>query len=650
MPEDTKLQLEELALKHLKSSIRHSIKKEMRQVIKLNGVLGNTSFTPKTSFFRTAWARGNKTILPRLPLMQRSSVMVRYSANKLPGNWAAHGSYLVRENAQHDNKRGAGFNAQDNAVDIELVLDGWQKAGDERLWKIIISPEFGDRLDLREHTCQLIAEMEGYLGTALEWVAIDHYNTDNPHVHLLIRGRSASGNPLMLERGYINEGLRTQSRIIATRQLGYRTEHDIFLARERQITSDRFTELDKELISKSVSAPQGYMFTLQGDKHDYRQQLIKRLKKLESLQLATYQQNHTWLLPSDIEKKLHMLGHSAGQMKILDRHRHFLSNQAQPMVRTELKKLHDRLTGIILGSGIDPETDNPYLLIEAIDGKAHFITQSAKIQEMRLQESIKNGDVISIEIQSTLYQGKTAPQFYPRICSYGKSRVALQDNALLDAEIIHAAKHKHPIIPLAKEGFAGLFQQARSERIATLIENNILAQQNCESTIINNVENYAAFRMSELQAAMQLPQAVKEWKSQHQPMLVGKIIYSDPMFTILHCLDGSYQHFVTPMDSLITLEKGMEIVTEAKLKAKDNLFITILEHHNLIALSQEKLTLADRIIGTSPLPDNSPMPEVLELLKERAALWKARNINPRSSYYFKEAKEWLAKQNQSLER
>jgi type IV secretory pathway VirD2 relaxase len=35
--------------------------------------------------------------------------------------------------------------------------------------------------------------MERDLGTPLQWVAIDHYNTDNPHVHLLVRGRDTTG-------------------------------------------------------------------------------------------------------------------------------------------------------------------------------------------------------------------------------------------------------------------------------------------------------------------------------------------------------------------------------------------------------------------------------------------------------------------------
>jgi hypothetical protein len=45
-------------------------------------------------------------------------------------------------------------------VDIASRLQEWQSAGDERLWRIIVSPEFGDWLDLPRLTRELIKRME----------------------------------------------------------------------------------------------------------------------------------------------------------------------------------------------------------------------------------------------------------------------------------------------------------------------------------------------------------------------------------------------------------------------------------------------------------------------------------------------------------
>jgi hypothetical protein len=51
----------------------------------------------------------------------------------------------ARESATHENPvEGVGFGREDQKVDIPAVLEDWQRSGDERLWKVIISPEFGD--------------------------------------------------------------------------------------------------------------------------------------------------------------------------------------------------------------------------------------------------------------------------------------------------------------------------------------------------------------------------------------------------------------------------------------------------------------------------------------------------------------------------
>src|SRR6202049_4848202 len=109
---------------------------------------------------------------------QREAVRVSYSANKNPGQWKAHGRYLARESATRGGRAAeSGFNATEQNLDISTTLDNWQGAGDERLFKIIVSPEFADRLNLQQHTRELLLRMERGLGTQLEWVAAVHHNT-----------------------------------------------------------------------------------------------------------------------------------------------------------------------------------------------------------------------------------------------------------------------------------------------------------------------------------------------------------------------------------------------------------------------------------------------------------------------------------------
>lgn len=131
---------------------------------------------------------------------------------------------------------------------IAETLEAWQKQGDERMFKLIVSPEFGDRMDLRKHVTALVQQMEKDLGTKLEWVAVDHYNTDHPHVHLAIRGVDDRGQALEVSPEYISKGSRIRAQELATRELGYRSERDVAEAAERQITQQRFTDLDRTLL------------------------------------------------------------------------------------------------------------------------------------------------------------------------------------------------------------------------------------------------------------------------------------------------------------------------------------------------------------------------------------------------------------------
>jgi type IV secretory pathway VirD2 relaxase len=86
---------------------------------------------------------------------------------------------LSRAGAQREGARGLGFDAQRDDVYLPDRFDSWQKAGDPRLWKVVVSPEAGGKMDLRAHARSVVAQMEEDLGTKLEWSAIDHYDTDH---------------------------------------------------------------------------------------------------------------------------------------------------------------------------------------------------------------------------------------------------------------------------------------------------------------------------------------------------------------------------------------------------------------------------------------------------------------------------------------
>jgi MobA/VirD2-like, nuclease domain len=193
---------------------------------------------------------------PRKPHLQRCAVRVTYSPNRVSGQWAAHGRYISRGSATKEASiKEAGFAATNDRIDIPQTLGQWQSAGDQRLFKLIISPEFGERLDLKRHTRELMARMEQDLDLRLEWVAVAHFNTDHPHVHIALRGRTDAG-PLRLPRDYIKQGIRNNAENLCTGQLGFRTELDALEAERREVDTLQITSLDRR-IAKQAFGPDG---------------------------------------------------------------------------------------------------------------------------------------------------------------------------------------------------------------------------------------------------------------------------------------------------------------------------------------------------------------------------------------------------------
>jgi type IV secretory pathway VirD2 relaxase len=179
--------------------------------------------------------------------LQRCAVRITYSPSRVSGQWAAHGRYIARQSAAGQGKStDVGFSATTDSVNPAKELNTWQSAGDARLFKLIVSPEFGERLDLRQHTRQLLARMEKDLGTRLEWVAVAHFNTGHPHAHIALRGRTEAGS-LRLSRDYIKSGVRRHAEDLCTAQLGFRTEQDALEAERSEVDEHRLTSLDRQI-------------------------------------------------------------------------------------------------------------------------------------------------------------------------------------------------------------------------------------------------------------------------------------------------------------------------------------------------------------------------------------------------------------------
>lgn len=324
---------------------------------------------------------------------QRCAIRVTYSKNSVKGQWAAHGRYISRESAAGQEAGGNGFGSERPDIDISQALGDWQRAGDPRMFKIVISPEFGDRLDLETHTRKLLAQMEEDLETKLEWVAVIHRNTEHPHVHVALRGVDDKGSALRLPRDYIKGGIRQHAEELATQQIGFRTQFDADEAQRREVHQARFTSLDRTIKRAGQSGPEGNIFVVAGELRSTHAR--KRLFALQEMGLAEEDTGDRWRVKASFEQILREMQKTADRQKALSAHRAIMSDPNLPFQVTDIRKV-DQLRGRVLGHGEEESTGRTYMLLEGDDKKVHFIYHNREIQESRNSGQLHAKSIVEI--------------------------------------------------------------------------------------------------------------------------------------------------------------------------------------------------------------------------------------------------------------
>ena len=335
-----------------------------------------------------------------------------YSKNTSKGQWRAHGRYIARESATDG---GVGFNGDEESIDIATRLEGWQKASDERLWKLIVSPEFGDRVDLKHLTRGLMAEIEGDLGMRLEWLAVAHFNTEHPHVHVALRGIGAEGRPVRLSRDFVREGIRRIAEDLCTRQLGHRTELDAADAQRREVHEVRYTSLDR-IIQRDASKAEVNALFLTITKDPNRAGLgptqslterrtAERLMFLTSMGLAESAGPKTWRVRRDFENVLRAMQRSADRQKTLAAHGALMSDERLQMAVLDLRDL-TTVEGRILVHGEEESSGRNYLLLEGTDARVHYMYYTPEMEAARNRGGLRTNSFI--RLQKSIVDGRLA--------------------------------------------------------------------------------------------------------------------------------------------------------------------------------------------------------------------------------------------------
>lgn len=296
-----------------------------------------------------------------------------------PQSLAKHLRYIERDGVGRDGEPGQAYGPQTDAADLDAFKE--RCADDRHHFRFILSPEDGAELeDLRTYTRHLMGRMEADLGTGLDWVAVNHWNTDNPHTHIVVRGRDDTGKDLIIAGDYIADGFRHRAAELATEWLGPRTELDIQQTLQREVEQERWTSLDRTL-QREAGEDGRVQIERFNEPRLQRQRLllIGRLQRLQRLGLADEMQPGTWAVHADAEKTLRALGERGDIIRTMQR---AMRGEPRELAVFEPgQNAHGSghtILGRVAAKGLADELrDRGYLVIDGVDGKAHYVALNA---------------------------------------------------------------------------------------------------------------------------------------------------------------------------------------------------------------------------------------------------------------------------------
>jgi type IV secretory pathway VirD2 relaxase len=289
---------------------------------------------------------------------------------------SAHVAYLERDGVTRGGEKAHMFGATEDRADAMAFAK--RSVDDRHHFRFVVTPEdAAEMIDLKAFTRDLVSQMESDLGTRLDWVGIVHWNTDNPHVHLLVRGVAEDGSDLVISREYISHGLRSRAKDLVSAELGPKPEQEIRSALAREVDAERWTRLDKAI---QMAADDIGFIDLRPDNPgvddpEVRRFAIGRLQQLERMGLATAAGPGQWMVALEAERTLRDLGMRGDIIKTM--HRAFTERGQDRGIADyviESGSASSPIIGRLVATGLHDElTGEAYAVIDGTDGRAHHI-------------------------------------------------------------------------------------------------------------------------------------------------------------------------------------------------------------------------------------------------------------------------------------
>jgi type IV secretory pathway VirD2 relaxase len=311
---------------------------------------------------------------------RRATVKVRLVYLKQAGarSTIAHLRYIEREGVGREQDTGKAYGPMTD----EAATAAFEERGreDRHQFRLIVSPEDAEQLDdLRTYTRHLMGRMEADLGTRLDWVAVNHWNTDNPHTHVVLRGKDDTGKDLIISQAYITRSMRERAAELSTEWLGPRTELEIQRTLVREVDQERWTSLDRTL-QREARDGLNHVDQPAGDPKLRQQRvlLVGRLQRLQRMGLATQERPGIWAVHADAEPVLRAMGERGDIIRTMQR---AMGNQQRELAVFQEREDGHSIIGRVAAKGLADELyDKGYLVIDGIDGKAHYVALPAKTE------------------------------------------------------------------------------------------------------------------------------------------------------------------------------------------------------------------------------------------------------------------------------
>src|SRR5258705_6412743 len=304
-------------------------------------------------------------------------VVVKARIARLAGSGAkaavAHLRYLQRDGTTREGERGTLYSADFDHADGKAFLE--RGVGDRHQFRFIVAAEDGaEYQDLKPMIRRLMRQAEKDLGTKLDWVAVDHFNTGHPHSHVLVRGKDDRGQDLIIAREYITRGLRQRAVDLVNLDLGPRTDLEIMRANLREIGQERFTGIDRRLLGAVDADGLVSPHSLDSIEQSLR---AGRLATLGRMGLAVEERRGRWRLSAELEPTLRAMGKGGDFIAALDREvraRELAAGPADYAIYDPARAEAKPIIGRIAVRGLsDEQMGREYLIVDGIDGRAHYV-------------------------------------------------------------------------------------------------------------------------------------------------------------------------------------------------------------------------------------------------------------------------------------